>query len=267
MMNRRWGLEAQTGAVLVAIVAAFALFSLVYTPYPVYDMVTGAKDLAPSFSHPFGTDSFGRDQLSRVMVGGRYTLLVAACTVFGSALIGSTLGLVIGYFSGVVDVVVMRLIDALSAFPGILLALIFVAVLPPSGLTIVIALLILFIPNFTRIMRSSMLSWRNRDFVSTALVMGAGHLRIIVRHILPNLLPVLLSALVIGLSNAILAEAALSFLGLGIQPPTPSWGRMLAEAQSHLFSAPWCALAPGAMIVLTVLGFHFLGEGIRKRYC
>jgi peptide/nickel transport system permease protein len=252
---------------LVAIVVALSLLSLVYTPHPVYDMVTGDKELAPSFTHPFGTDSFGRDQLSRVMVGGCYTILVAVSTVFGSALIGSALGLVIGYFSGPVDVVVMRLVDALSAFPGILLALIFVAVLPPSGLTIIVALLILFVPSFTRIMRSSMLSWRSRDFVSTALVMGAGHFRVITRHILPNLVPVLLSALVIGLSNAILAEAALSFLGLGIQPPTPSWGRMLAEAQSHLFSAPWCALAPGAMIILTVLGFHFSGEGIRKRYC
>jgi peptide/nickel transport system permease protein len=260
-------LEARVGATLVVAIILMVLVSLVYTPHSVYDMVSGNRNLSPSLTHPLGTDSFGRDMLSRVMVGGRYTIAVALSTVFGSALIGSIIGLIIGYFTGAADAIVMRLMDALSAFPGILLALIFIAVLPPSAFTIVIALLILFVPSFTRIMRSSMLAWRNQDFVNTALVMGAGHLRVITRHILPNLLPVLLSALVIGLSNAILAEAALSFLGLGIQPPTPSWGRMLAEAQSNLFSAPWCALAPGALIILTVLGFYFLGEGIRKRYC
>ncbi|MDR2106782.1 MAG: ABC transporter permease, partial [Coriobacteriales bacterium] len=206
-MSRSWSLEAKVGAVLVAVVVILSALSLVYTPHPVYEMVSGARDLAPCPTHPLGTDSFGRDQLSRLMVGGRYTIFVAVVTVFGSALIGSAIGLTIGYFSGPLDTAVMRLVDALSAFPGILLALIFVAVLPASSLTIIIALLILFVPGFTRIMRSSMLAWRNLDFVNTALVMGAGHFRIITRHILPNLLPVLLSALVIGLSNAILAEA------------------------------------------------------------
>jgi peptide/nickel transport system permease protein len=141
-----------------------------------------------------------------------------------------------------------------------------VSLLGNSESTLVIALLVLFVPSFTRIMRSGMLQFKNRDFVKAALLWGISPVRLIFVHILPNLLPSLLSASVLGLSNAILAEATMSYLGLGIQPPLPSWGRMLSESQSFLFNAPWCALAPGIMIMLTVLAFHFLGEGIRRRF-
>ncbi|MDR2483111.1 MAG: ABC transporter permease, partial [Treponema sp.] len=132
---------------------------------------------------------------------------------------------------------------------------------------LVIALLVLFIPGFARLMRNGMLEYKGRDFVKAAEIQGVSHGRIIFAHILPNLTPSMLSASALGLSNAVLAEAAMSYLGLGIQPPVPSWGRMLSESQNFLFNAPWCALAPGVMIMLTVLAFHWLGEGIRRRYC
>jgi peptide/nickel transport system permease protein len=169
-----------------------------------------------------------------------------------------------GYRGGMADEAMMRLMDALSSFPGIFLALVMVALLGNSHVTLIAALLILFIPSFTRIMRSGALQYKNRDFIQAAILAGASRRRIIFVHILPNLLPPLLSTSVLGLSNAILAESTMSYLGLGIQPPIPSWGRMLAESQNYLFNAPWCALAPGLMIMLTVLAFHFLGEGLRQ---
>jgi peptide/nickel transport system permease protein len=167
-----------------------------------------------------------------------------------------------GFAGGIWDEITMRLIDALSSFPGILLALVMISLLGNSPGALIIALLILFIPGFTRIMRNGMLSYKNRDFILAARIAGISTTRIIFVHIFPNLVPSLLSASVLGLSNAILAESTMSYLGLGIQPPVPSWGRMLSESQTFLFRAPWCALAPGLMIMLTVLAFHYLGEGL-----
>jgi peptide/nickel transport system permease protein len=224
-----------------------------------------ARFMPPGLRHLMGTDNFGRDVFSRVMIGGRYTLLVSFVTVLGSAAIGSSLGLVTGYVGGLCNELVMRLMDAVSSFPGILLALVMVSLMENGPFTLIIALLILFIPSYVRIMRSGMLQYKNSDFVKTAEIMGASPVRIIFVHILPNIGPSLLSATVLGLSNAILAEATMSYLGLGIQPPVPSWGRMLSESQNFLFNAPWCALMPGIMIMVTVIAFHYIGEGIRKR--
>jgi peptide/nickel transport system permease protein len=206
-----------------------------------------------------GTDNLGRDVFSRIMAGAKYTLLTALVTVAGSAAAGSVLGLLSGYAGGLWDEITMRLMDALSSFPGLLLALVMVSLLGNGSGSLIIALLILFIPGFTRVMRSGMLQYKGRDFVLAALISGTPRLRIIFVHIFPNLVPSLLSASVLGLSNAILAESTMSYLGLGIQPPTPSWGRMLSESQAFLVNAPWCALAPGIMIMLTVLAFHYLG--------
>jgi peptide/nickel transport system permease protein len=155
--------------------------------------------------------------------------------------------------------------DTLNSFPGLLLALVMVALMDNSRLALFFALFAVFIPSYTRVMRSGALQYKNADFVLAERLLGAGHIRIIFIHILPNLAPPLLSASVLGLSNAILAEAAMSYLGLGIQPPAPSWGRMLSESQSFLYSAPWCALGPGFFIMLTVIAFHCLGEGIRRQ--
>jgi peptide/nickel transport system permease protein len=255
-----------TGVFLFALVSAMALVSLFYTPYD-YNAMDGAiRFTPPGGKHLFGTDNFGRDVFSRIMEGSKYTLLVALLTVAGSAFAGSSIGLLSGYAGGAADEIVMRLMDALSSFPGILLALVMVSLLGNGEGPLVAALLILFTPSFVRIMRSGVLQYKGRDFVKTAELWGCPPLRLLFVHILPNLFSSLLSALVLGLGNAILAEATMSYLGLGIQPPLPSWGRMLAEYQAFLFNAPWCALAPGIMIMLTVLAFHYLGEGIRRRY-
>ena len=220
--------------------------------------------MPPGKEHFFGTDNFGRDVFFRVMVGTRYTLLTALITVIGSAAFGSALGMFSGFSGGLPDEIVIRIMDTISSFPGIILALVMVSLFDNSHFTLIIALLILFIPGFTRIMRSGVHQYKNRDFVIAARIAGISSYRIIFFHIFPNLVPSLLSASVLGLSNAILAESTMSYLGLGIQPPIPSWGRMLSESQSFLYNAPWCALAPGIMIMLTVLAFHYLGEGLKE---
>ena len=200
------------------------------------------------------------------MVGARFTLLVSAATVFLATMISIVLGLVCGYAGGMLDEIVMRVIDAINSFPSILIALVMVSILNYGKLTIIPALVIMFIPSFTRIVRTGTLQYKNADFVLSNKVFGDSDARILFVHILPNIYPLLLSSIVIGLSNAILAESSMSYLGLGIQPPIPSWGRMLKEAQDIIFSTPWAALAPGAMIVLTIVGLNCIGEGIRKKY-
>lgn len=218
----------------------------------------------PSLKHIFGTDNFGRDILSRIMAGTKITFFIAVSTIACGVLIGVTLGTVAGYFGGWIDEIIMRINDALTAFPGILLALVLVTVLGQGKYQIILALAIIFVPSYSRITRSEFLQIKEMEFVKSAKVFGASHLRIMFVHILPNAYPALLSAVTIGLSNAILSEAGLSFLGFGVQPPDPSLGRMLSEGQTYLFNAPWCAVAPGIVIVITVVGFNFIAEGLRK---
>ncbi|MDR0562242.1 MAG: ABC transporter permease [Spirochaetaceae bacterium] len=257
--------DFKIGVSLAVLVAGMSALSFIYTPYTYNEMEPSLRFIGPSLSHLMGTDNFGRDVFSRVMIGGRYTLAVSILTVLGSVVMGGSLGLISGYAGGIWDELVMRLMDALTSFPGILSALVMVALMENGPFTLSVALLVLFVPSYVRIMRSGMLQYKNADFVKTAEIMGASHIRIIFAHILPNLTTPLLSATVLGLSNAILAEATMSYLGLGIQPPVPSWGRMLSESQNFLFNAPWCALAPGSMIMLTVIAFHCIGEGIRQK--
>ena len=250
--------ELRIGFIIVGIVLALGIVSVFYTPHDVYEMNTSLRSQAPSLTHFFGTDNFGRDVFSRAMVGARFTLLVSASTIL--------LGLACGYIGGMVDEVVMRIMDAVNSFPSILIALVMVSVLNYGKLTIIPALVIMFIPSFTRIVRTGTLQYKNADFVLSNKVFGDSDLRILFVHILPNIYPLLLSSIVIGLSNAILAESSMSYLGLGIQPPIPSWGRMLKEAQDIIFSTPWAALAPGFMIVMTIVGLNCIGEGLRKKY-
>jgi len=253
------------GAVLALLIGGMTILSFFYLPYD-YNMMDSANRFSPpGVDNLMGTDNFGRDVFSRIMAGAKFTLLTALLTVAGSAAAGSAFGMLSGYAGGIWDEITMRLMDALSSFPGILLALVMVSLLGNSHGTLIIALLILFIPGFTRIMRNGMLRYKGRDFVLAARITGVPSYRIIFVHIFPNLVPSLLSASVLGLSNAILAESTMSYLGLGIQPPVPSWGRMLSESQNFLFNAPWCALSPGIMIMLTVLAFHYLGEGLKDR--
>jgi peptide/nickel transport system permease protein len=243
-----------------------SLLSLFWVPHNYNKMDHSNRLMPPSASHILGTDNFGRDIFSRIMAGGRNSLLLAVCTVTGAAALGSLLGLLAGYIGGITGEIIMRFIDTLNSFPGIVLALLLVAVMDNSQFSLFLALLILFTPSYTRVMRTGALSYKNASFIQAEKTLGAGFFRITFIHILPNLAPSLLSASVLGLSNAILAEAAMSYLGMGIQPPEPSWGRMLFEAQAWFFNAPWCAIAPGVFIMLTVIAFHLLGEGLRKRF-
>jgi peptide/nickel transport system permease protein len=255
----------KVGAALTLLILGITVAGIFFLPRDYNAMNSGLRFLPPGKNHLMGTDNFGRNIFYRIMAGAKYTLLTAFVTVAGSALIGSALGMFSGFAGGLLDEAIVRLLDVLASFPGILLALLMVSLLDNSPGTLVAALLILFIPGFTRITRNGMLRYKNLDFVLSARVAGISYPRIIFAHIFPNLLPSLLSTSVLGLSNAILAESTMSYLGLGIQPPVPSWGRMLAESQTFLFNAPWCALVPGLMITLTVLAFHYLGEGLRER--
>ena len=255
--------ELRIGLVIVGFIVALGILSIFYTPFDVYEMNTSIRSQAPSLTHFFGTDNFGRDVFSRAMVGARFTLLVSVSTVLLAAVISIILGLVCGYAGGMLDEIVMRVIDAINSFPSILIALVMVSILNYGKLTIIPALVIMFIPSFTRIVRTGTLQYKNADFVLSNKVFGDSDVRILFVHILPNIYPLLLSSVVIGLSNAILAESSMSYLGLGIQPPIPSWGRRLKEAQDIIFSTPWAALAPGLMIVVTIVGLNCIGEGIR----
>ncbi|MCL2765199.1 MAG: ABC transporter permease [Treponema sp.] len=254
------------GAVIGAVIVIMSLISFVWVPYDFNSMNHSIRLLPPDSNHLLGTDNFGRDIFSRIMAGGRNSLLLAFFTVTGAAAAGCILGLFAGYLGGITDEIIMRIIDTLSSFPGIVLALLSVVIIDNTRYSLFFALLILFIPSYTRVMRTGAMRYKNATFVHAEKILGAGFMRITFIHILPNLAPSLLSASVIGLSNAILAESAMSYLGMGIQPPDPSWGRMLFESQSWFFNAPWFALAPGIFIMLTVVAFHLLGEGLRRHF-
>ncbi len=254
----------KAGSIITALFVLLMLIGIFYTPYHPNAMSAKDKFLAPSFKHLMGTDNFGRDIFSRVMKGISMTGIVAVSTVAIGGTIGTIIGALTGYFGGIVDDIVMRINDMLNGFPSILLALIIVSVAGSGKYNVILALGILFIPSFARIARSEYINLKNRDYVKSARLMGAGHLRIIFKHIFPNIIPTLLPTVTIGFNNAVLAEAGLSYLGIGIQPPDASLGSMLSEAQSFLFSAPWYALMPGLVIVVFILGFSLLGEGVRR---
>ena len=262
--NRR-SIYLTAGVMITAVFAVLMLIGFIHTPYSPNAMNASEKFMAPSRSHIMGTDNFGRDIFSRVLKGISMTSLVAVSTVAIGGSIGTVIGAVTGYYGGIVDEVIMRINDALNGFPSILLALVIVSIAGPGKYNVIMALGILFIPSFARIVRSEYISLKERDFVKSARLMGAGNLRIIFRHIFPNVLPTLFVTITIGFNNAVLAEAGLSYLGIGIQPPDASLGSMLSDAQSFLFTAPWYAVMPGMTIVLFVLGFSLLAEGIREK--
>ena len=252
------------GAAICFFIVIISLLSIVWVPYNYNEIDTTSRLLPPDAKHILGTDNFGRDIFSRIMAGGRNSLILAICTVTGAALLGSFLGLIAGYLGGTTGEVIMRIMDTISSLPGIVFALMLAAVMDNNQLSLFIALLVIFTPSYTRVMRTGAMQYKNATFIQAERILGAGFFRITFIHILPNLSPSILSASVIGLSNAILAESAMSYLGMGIQPPNPSWGRMLFESQNWFFNAPWCSLAPGIFIMLTVIAFHLLGEGIRQ---
>lgn len=250
------------GLGITALMLFFLLVGIFYTPYDPDAMNGAAKYAAPSLAHPFGCDHFGRDILSRVMKGTGTTFFVAALSVLAGGIVGVLTGAFTGYFGGWLDEILMRVNDAIVSFPSILLALVFISALGPGKYNVILALGIVFIPSFARITRSGFLSQKEMDYVKSAQLMGAPHLRGMFVHILPNVLPSILSMAAIGFNNAVLAEAGMSYLGIGVQPPDASLGRMLSETQAYLLSAPWCALFPGLAVVLLALGFSFLSDGI-----
>ena len=250
------------GCIITAVLFAMILLSAFWTPYDPSAMSGAEKLLPPSLAHWMGTDNFGRDIFSRVMKGAGTTLVIALCTVAIGGGCGLIAGSLTGYFGGRVDAVLMRFNDAMTAFPSILLGLVFVSVLGPGTYNVILALGIVFIPGFTRMARSAYAACRDVNYVKSARLMGASKTRILYVHILPNTLNVLLPAVTIGFNNAVLAEASMSYLGIGSMS---SLGYMLSEAQSMLYSAPWYALGTGGVIVLMIFGVGLIGEGLQRR--
>ncbi|MBV9280692.1 MAG: ABC transporter permease [Chloroflexi bacterium] len=252
------------GAAIVAILIVVALVAPLIAPYdPLYQDINSVTQ-APGAKHLLGTDDLGRDELSRIIFGSRVTLEASILSVGIALIIGVPLGLIAGYYRGFWDEwIIMRIVDALQAFPFLILALAIAATLGPGLVHASIAIGIGFIPGFVRIVRGQVLSVASQDYVLAAKLLGTRDIRILRSHVLPNSMAPLLVQTSVALASVVLAEAALSFLGLGVQPPTASWGQMLSVAQGYINTAPWLAYWPGIAIFLAVLGFNLLGDGVR----
>lgn len=255
------------GVISIGLVLLVTLVGYFYTPYDPSKTAVLSRLQPPSRQHLFGTDHFGRDILSRVLVGGRVSLLIGVVSVSLGACVGVSLGLWAGFRGGVWDELAMRLSDGLQALPAILLALLLATVGQPGVAVILWSVAIGNVPIFLRLTRTQALKIKVQPYLEASRALGASDLRMMFRHILPNLKDALLVQFSLSLAGAILVEASLSYLGVGIQPPQPSWGRMLRDAQSFASVAPWGVLIPGFFIALTVVGFNLLGESwIQRRY-
>lgn len=251
------------GAVLSGLAALAALLSLIWLPYDIEALDLARALQTPSPAHWLGTDQLGRDVLSLILAGARNSIGVALIAVGLGAGIGIPLGLIAAARGGLIDEIIMRANDMVFAFPALLIAILLTAVLGPSGVNAMLAIGIFNIPVFARVARGGALAIWQREYVLAARAAGKSPLRISVEHVAPNLMDQLVVQATIQFSLGIIAEAALSYVGLGVQPPAASWGRMLAEAQTFIFLAPWLALAPGIAIFATVLGLNLLGDGLR----
>lgn len=251
------------GGGIVVIVILAALFAPLLAPYDVEARDIRNRFQPPSSAHMLGTDNFGRDTLSRVLFGARISLQVALLAVGMAALIGVTLGALAGYFGGVLDAVIMRTVDVFLAFPAILLALTLVAAFGPSTVSVTVALGLVYWTSYARVVKSSILAWKNEDFVEANRALGAAWPRTLFLHVLPNAFGPIIVVASVGIGSAVTAEAALSFLGLGVPPPAPSWGSLLNTGLQYLRQAPYLSTFSGAAIMVTVLGFNLLGDGLR----
>jgi peptide/nickel transport system permease protein len=253
------------GIFIVSLTVLAALAGPFLTPYDARAQELARRLERPSVSHPLGLDELGRDILSRLIAGAQISLLVGVSVVGISSLVGMLLGSIAGYAGGRIDDAISRVMDVLMAFPGILLAIALVAVLGPSLGNVILALSVIGWVGYARLVRAQALRTRELEFVQAARALGASASRIVLKHVLPSAFPAVVVQGTLGMAGAIIAEAALSFLGLGVQPPTPSWGTMLDAGRSHLFDAPHLTLFPGLAIAMLVLGFNFLGDGLRDR--
>ncbi|PLT36033.1 ABC transporter permease [Bacillus sp. V5-8f] len=254
---------AIVGLVLVLFFILLAICAPLIAPYE-YDKVTlSDKHLPPSGEHWFGTDEFGRDILTRIIYGARISIWVGFLSVAGSVIVGSLLGIVAGYYGKWVDTVISRIFDIILAFPSILLAIAVVAALGPSLRNALIAIAIINVPTFGRLLRSRVLSVKEEEYITAAKAIGMKDSRILLHHILPNSLAPIIVQGTLAIATAIIECAALGFLGMGAQPPTAEWGKMLADSREFIIEAPWTVLFPGLAIMLTVLGFNLMGDGLR----
>jgi len=251
------------GVIIILLFFLTAVFGPLLVRHDPEVMNVKHQFVPPSKEHLLGTDQFGRDVLSRIIYGTRLSCLVSLLSVGIAATAGVAIGLLAGYFTGVLDDILMRLMDIMLTFPVILLAIGLIAFAGPKTSNVIIAIGVVYTPQFARVIRSSVLVVRDQEYVEAAVVVGANDASIILTQILPNCLPVIIVQVTLSLAAAIILEAALSFLGLGTPPPAPSWGRMLSEARNFISLAPWNAVFPGISIITVVMGLNFIGDGIR----
>jgi ABC-type dipeptide/oligopeptide/nickel transport system permease subunit len=251
------------GTVLVALVVAAGLFAPWLSPHDPYAIAMDDALRAPGLAHPFGTDAFGRDVATRVMYGARFSLQVGIVSRLIALAIGTLLGLLAGYYGGRADRWIMRLADVTLAYPGLLLLIAVVAAVGPSKLSLFIALGVVGWAGVARLVRAQVLSIKEREYVLAIRSLGASNATVIARHVLPNVLTPIIVIFSMGLGASIMAESSLSFLGLGAQPPTASWGSMISGGIDYLRVAPWLSLAPGIVVTVAVLGFNLLGDALR----
>jgi peptide/nickel transport system permease protein len=254
---------ALVGLGIVVFFILLAIFAPLLAPYDFKEQNLAERLQPPSSEHFFGTDDFGRDIFSRVIYGARISLWVGFFSVLGSVIAGSLLGIIAGYYGRWIDGIISRLFDIMLAFPSILLAIGIVAVLGPSLQNALIAIAVINIPNFGRLIRSRVLSIKQEEYIMAAKAIGMSDMRILFHHVLPNSMAPIIVQGTLAIATAIIEAAALGFLGLGAQPPNPEWGKMLADSKDFLTQAPWTMIFPGLAIMLTVLGFNLMGDGLR----
>ena len=253
------------GGAIAGLMTLMVIVSWFWTPYSPTAMDGTAKMQGPSAAHLLGTDNLGRDILSRIMQGAGTTFLIAVCVVAIGVFFGVLIGAFCGYYGGLADDILTRICDTITAFPAVLLALVVISVIGGGTLNLILALGVLFIPGFARITRAEFARAKSQNYIQSARLMGAGNLRIMFVHILPNVIPVLMPTITIGFNNAVLSEASMSFLGIGVQPPQASLGSMLNDAQTYLRNTPWYAISTGLTVVLLILGFSMLSEGLQQK--
>jgi len=263
---------ALAGLLIVLLVLLTAVFAPLLAPHAP-ELTNNTVFLKPPFwqaggsiNYPLGTDAIGRDILSRLIYGARLSLVIGLAVVALSVVVGTVLGMTAGYFRGVFEIAVMRLMDIILTLPSLLLAIVIVAILGPGLMNAMLAVAIVVLPHYVRITRAAVISEMSRDYVTAARMNGAGHLRLMFNEVLPNCMAPLIVQASLGISTAILDAAALGFLGLGAQPPSPEWGTMLADAREFVMRAWWVVTFPGLAILITVLAFNLLGDGLRDAF-